>query len=646
MSVFRPGLRVEALEDRTVPTALGSPWPNPGTLTLSFAADGTAVGTGESQAAAAFGSIPPEVWQREVLRAFQTWAVQTNANVALVADDGQAFGTPGQAQGDFRFGDVRVGAIPLSNDALANVSAFDWSAGTWSGDLLFNTRARFAVAGKTPASAADIFTVALHEAGHVFGMAHSDDPASAMSDRYTGVKTGLTAADIATVRSYYGARTPDAYEGLFGNGSFLTATPVDAVTGGARLTADVTTNGDADVYSLLNTTLLGNLQLRVKASGVSLLTPKVQVYDGWGRLLASATAAGPGQDVTLNVPRTLLNLGYFVKVTGATGDVFGVGGYELTVTRTDGLVLPHLLTETLLDGTLLGAVSLDNLLAGPAGGVDADARLDSKADVDYYSVTVPVTTDASPRAMIVSVTNTSGRAHPDLAVLDALGRPVPFQVLANDGATLTIQVTQIARGGAYYVRVSNPAGADATGGYHLSVGFQTPVEVKYTRLVAARLSPSAPAATNTLTVTAARLFEFALVSAAADSAATGGATLAVRDKSGKVVFTLSQDSGGTATGAVYLAPGTYTVSVTAPAGSTDVWAGVRVVSDPVGPYDSGTSTTYPEPPPPNDGTYSSGGSGPPAEPAPIDPAQDGGTYEAPPPSEQPAYAEPDWYYQF
>lgn len=458
MLVSRPGLRVESLEDRTVPTAIGSPWPNPGALTLSFAADGTPVGDGASNAAAAFGNISPDVWKREVLRAFQTWAVQTNANVAVVADGGQPFGTPGQAQGDFRFGDVRVGAIPLSNDSLANVSAFDWSSGTWAGDLLFNTRSHFAKTGTQPTSAADIFTVALHEAGHVFGMAHSADPASAMSEDYTGPKTGLTAADIAAVQSYYGTRQPDAYEGPWGNNSFLTATPVDAITGAARLRADVGSNGDADVYALLNTTLLGTLEVRVKASGVSLLTPKVQIYDGWGRLLASASASGPGQDVTLAVPRTLLNLGYFVKVTGATGDVFGIGGYELSVVRTSGLVLPHLLTETLLDNTLLGAVSLDGLLAGPQGGDAADAAIDSKADVDYYTVSVPPTTDSAPRAMVVSVTNTSGKAHPDLAVLDALGRPVPFQILNNSATNLTIQVTQIVRGGAYYVRVSNPAG--------------------------------------------------------------------------------------------------------------------------------------------------------------------------------------------
>jgi len=634
-----PLLLVEALEDRTVPTALGSPWPNPGTLTLSFAADGTAVGGAASDTAAAFAGVPAAVWQREVLRAFQSWAVHTPANVALVADGGQAFGNPGQAQGDFRFGDVRVGAVPLSNDSLANVSAFDWSVGTWAGDLLFNTLAHFDAGGT--ATAADIFSVALHEAGHVFGMEHSDDPASAMSENYTGPKTGLSAADVALVRSYYGARPADKYEGAWGNNSFARATPVDAITGAARLTADIGSNADADVYSLLNTTLLGQLEVRVKASGVSLLTPRVQITNGWGQLLAAGSAAGPGQDVTVAVPLTLLNLGYFVKVTGATGDVFGVGGYEMSVVRTSGLVLPRLLAETLLDNSLLGAVTHDDQPGGN-DGYAADARVDSPADVDHFSVRVPPTTAAAPRAMVVSVTNTVGHAHPELAVFDAAGRAVPFQVLANTGATLTIQVTQIVRGGAYFVRVSNPAGVDATGRYHLSADFQAPVEVRYSRLAAGRLTPDAPTATTGLTVNNARLFEFVLVSNAADGAAAGGATLTVRDAAGNVVLTLTQGGAGTTNGAVYLAPGSYTVEIGAPAGSTNYWAGVRVASDPAGPYDPGTSTTYPEPPPPDDGS-AGGGNGeplPPPEPAPPRPSGDESlTYEAPPPP-------PPWYYNF
>jgi hypothetical protein len=219
-------LSFESLEDRSVPAAMGSPWPSPETLSLSFAADGTRVGDAASSLDAEMGAVGSDAaWQREILRAFQTWAAYTTANIALVADGGAAFGTPGQIQGDFRFGDIRIGAVPLSQDSLANASPFDWSIGTWSGDVLFNTRSQFAINPYWTSTAADLYTVALHEAGHVFGMEHSTDPRSAMYETYTGRKTGLTGADIAALQSFYGTRQPDAYEGWRGNNSFSTATP-------------------------------------------------------------------------------------------------------------------------------------------------------------------------------------------------------------------------------------------------------------------------------------------------------------------------------------------------------------------------------------------------------------------------------------
>ena len=37
-----------------------------------------------------------------------------------------------------------------------------------------------------------------------------------MNETY-GYRTGLTAGDIATLQALYGARTPDAFEGAYGN---------------------------------------------------------------------------------------------------------------------------------------------------------------------------------------------------------------------------------------------------------------------------------------------------------------------------------------------------------------------------------------------------------------------------------------------
>src|SRR5262245_2358803 len=101
----------EPLEDRTVPTSFGTGWADPGHLTLSFAPDGTTTPGGPSSLGTTLSGVGSSAaWQREILRAFQTWAVNANVNIGLVADSGPALGTPGSVQGDARFGDVRVAA--------------------------------------------------------------------------------------------------------------------------------------------------------------------------------------------------------------------------------------------------------------------------------------------------------------------------------------------------------------------------------------------------------------------------------------------------------------------------------------------------------------------------------------------------------
>src|SRR5262249_28774054 len=107
---------MEQRDARIVPATFGNPWPF-GNLALLFAPDGTNVNGTPSQSAQAFAGIPVSVWQQEILRAFQTWTAVTNVNIGLVADGGQAFGTPGAPQGDLRFGDIRIGAVPLDANA-------------------------------------------------------------------------------------------------------------------------------------------------------------------------------------------------------------------------------------------------------------------------------------------------------------------------------------------------------------------------------------------------------------------------------------------------------------------------------------------------------------------------------------------------
>src|SRR4051794_11708132 len=114
----RLGREFEPLEDRCLPSTFGIPWADPGRLTLSFAPDGTATKAGPSSLFQKLGGTgTTAAWQREVLRAFQSWAAQANINISIAADGGQALGTRGAVQGDSRFGDIRISAAPIADAA-------------------------------------------------------------------------------------------------------------------------------------------------------------------------------------------------------------------------------------------------------------------------------------------------------------------------------------------------------------------------------------------------------------------------------------------------------------------------------------------------------------------------------------------------
>ncbi len=333
----RPAL--ECLERRELLTGTqpylltGVRWSNDTPITYSIAADGVnwdrKVNVLNAAMDARFAS---GAWQDEIARALQTWASVANINFVRVADSALAFDTVGKAQGDARFGDIRFGGYDFDNASeLAHAYTPPPNGSTAAGDVAVNTAAAFNIGSQY-----DLYSVLLHEAGHSLGLDHPDRSDAVMFASYNGVRPGLDAGDIAGIRAIYGARIDDVY-GQQGRGSGLSdavdvsagrVTPTQFALGSLSLTA----SGDSDYFSVVAPTSGASLHVMAIAGGVSMLSAQVSVYDASGALLdLKGDASAYGLNVTASVAGVVAGQRYYIKVSGATDDVFSIGTYDLNV---------------------------------------------------------------------------------------------------------------------------------------------------------------------------------------------------------------------------------------------------------------------------------------------------------------------------
>jgi Matrixin len=614
MNGARPALCVEQLDDRALPTTFGIPWADSSHLSLSFAPDGTATPYGPSTLSAAM----PAGYQREVLRAFQTWAQYANIDIGLTADGGQALGATGAVQADARFGDVRIAAAPEASTLVASAAPFSFSGTTLSGDVVFNSSMPFRVGNV--AATYDVFSAALHEAGHVYGLDHSADSASAVTEAYA-YRTGLSAGDIAALRGLYGARVPDQFDA---NGSNNSMTSADALPSDALLanrlsaTGDLTTNADVDFYKFNVPLLVGltGVSVRLQAAGLSLLAPSLTIYDKYGRVVATAKSTDPtNNDLSLRFTPGLFGGTYYVKVDGATSDEFAMGGYRLAVDYlTVGTILAPLapLLSPVIDLHTDDTLGLANLLS-PLSKPAPDARFDytfqgvieDGADIDRFRVRAPAVGPVNLNVMVWAL-QTNG-LDPRVQVYNATtGQPVAFQVLANDAGLMSLQVPNAMPGADYIVSVLARTAGD-TGSYFLAIDFNQFALTEFEGVTSNTLKAGGKDSA-TLTVTEAGVYEFAL----AAQGTVGAVTMTVYDSLGRAVFTLTATAGQPLmTTSLYMAGGKYTVRYTSQS-SADVAYQLFVykISDGAGPYatSSGTSPTAPPSQPSESGGYTYDGS--------------------------------------
>ncbi|HEV3342168.1 MAG TPA: matrixin family metalloprotease, partial [Pirellulales bacterium] len=308
---------IERLESRYALTQFGVAWPDPQHLTFSFVPDGTPVGghrTSDLFAALNDASGAGD-WQTAVMQALQTWAANANVNFAPVPDGGERLGIPGLAQGDPRFGDIRLAAAPLSSDEVALGTPFSFAAGTLSGDILFNSHYQF---GESPGAQYDLFSIALHEVGHVLGLPDSTDPSSAMYPDYLGVRNGLAPADVAAVDALYGARTADTSNQTLASATLLHPSGTSSV---AEVDAELATPTDTHYYQY---PVVDNedVTIGLQTAGLGLLEPQLTVFDSSGHVVASAVSSSPnGASLVVHVHNAVGNPTLVINVSSATASV-------------------------------------------------------------------------------------------------------------------------------------------------------------------------------------------------------------------------------------------------------------------------------------------------------------------------------------
>lgn len=614
-------LLLEYLEDRCVPTTYGIPWRDPGHLTLSFAPDGTPIAGHQSSLFQALDAYQRTVdWQREILQAFQTWAVYADINVSLREDGGQPFGTAGRLQGDARFGDIRIGAQPMAADALGVTVPYDpFLSGTWSGDVLLN--------GSAPLDAAHLFPVALHEAGHALGLDDNSDPNSVMYARYDGRHTALTAGDIAALQALYGPPPPDRVQGGHDNNTLRTATPIHQPAHDNGQTpytvfSRLVSAQDVDYFSVRATgDYRGPVTFRLDTAGVSLLEPRLTVYDNAGRVLGQAASTRLGGDtLTVTLPQVSPNQQLYARIDAATTDVFAVGRYGLAVTLDARSTASPALIGRVLRGPYdsLSDDDIQQLFRNPrhplfsrdhngnnqpnsATALTSEARgntdlyyetvasLGDAADVDYYRVKAPAVGQGNPNVLTVTLWEVEPNGVlPEVAVYDQNLRLVPGRVLVNGNGTFALQVPQVQSQAQYYLRVAaSPFDNQRLGNYALLADFGR-VRADLPTLVDGSVSDD-ESSSHPLYVARSQLFHLVLSAQDAGGADPGAAVRMTIYRDGVAVQTLEAHAGETVSASAFLTPGAYTVrfSVVPPAGggrsSLRFQLAAATLTDPIGP---------------------------------------------------------------
>lgn len=598
------GRGLEQLEQRAMLDAGGLLWGVDSRLTIGFVPDGTQVSTMHSELQTTFQQLgPDEVWQEAILRGFQTWARSANIDIGLVQDDGSELGAPGATTGDSRFGDIRVAAIPMESDIYAtSIPTDEFVDGTWVGDLLFNSNAKIDDIDQ-------LFAVALHEAGHVLGLDHTDDPHSPMHIHGIPKSSSPTPDDIAALQGIFGARHADADED---QRAPLLELDADDAWMPALVFGDIDSSEDVDEF--LVELDEGPLTVRLITDGISQLRSQLSVSTVDGLLIGEASYADAtdlGQTVFLPQADGAQLL---IRITPEGPQPYDAGGYTIVaVPQEPSKILPDTPAdprgssigllgrriETVArsrirslspediqsffrtkrdqhddieddDDVLVDAEDGENDDLGAESELKVDSTISTRRyrttgaisnanDVDRYRIEVPHDLAADSVMFVSLVSLSPDRFRGDVVVQDELGNQVETTKVINNEYANISQIVMLNAGEIFTFQVSSHRQSRTpVGNYEFVVQFGR--QPATTNLLANETIDSSSDLQYDLNVFRTQLFRFGL---AVDGETSSGRTLtaSIMDAGGFVVGDIVSTAGELSTRTVLLEPGEYVISV-------------------------------------------------------------------------------------
>ncbi|WP_020474663.1 matrixin family metalloprotease [Zavarzinella formosa] len=611
----RPRLSVETLEVRDTPALFGVGW-NDRHVTVSEVPDGTAVDGVNSNLFSALGAdgLSAAQIQNEVSRALAMWSTPANLNFGFVADTGAPLGAAGLSQGDARFGDIRIYGRPLDSNVLAITTPPSALVETRAGDIVLNTNFHFSV-GAAPGKF-DLFTTLLQETGHAIGIGNSTATDSAMYETYGGVRTAISSGDAASVVGLYGIRVDPA--GTGDNNSLnkafaLTSSPA---TSTLYIKGDIGTSTDLDYYKFTTPAAIPQgVTVNVRTAGLSLLVPRVEIQDGKGNTLASASGV-PGQDISLTLPAAAKTT-YYVVVRGpaiqagtdpltATFTPGATGAYKVSAifdsAATDPATLDSTVsTTTAANTTLAKAVTLPAVSTPTTLANYSVSALVSSGASGYFKFVSPDFDDKKTSVALLAIVRGPGNGVvPKIEIYDKDGKLINAEFVTGDGEdSTTLQVRGLAKKTTYFVKISTDG---APVNYQLDADFRT-VTVDYTKVESKTITAAEGPVFRSLYIARAQVISYSLSTTALGANSPSATTVTIYDMAGQALSSWNTKIGTSAARAVLLMPGEYVMVIDGhmTAGSTAVTYNLSLMTltDPIGinPVDPNNPTTLAPPPP-------------------------------------------------